>query len=107
MPEELCQVSPKSHYVSLALHLDPSLFDLCICHLLQSKKYERNTIGQSARLLGDDVKTLIEAQSASRSVLLHEKLEGRSLIQNPLSNRHFLPFPLRVPRQIDFYEYIS
>ena len=24
MPEELCQVSPKSHYVSLALHSDPS-----------------------------------------------------------------------------------
>ena len=28
MPEELCQVSPKSHYVSLALHLDPSPFTL-------------------------------------------------------------------------------
>ena len=24
MPEKLCQVSPKSHYVSLALHSDPS-----------------------------------------------------------------------------------
>ena len=28
MPEELCQVSPKSHYVSLALHSDPSPFEL-------------------------------------------------------------------------------
>ena len=27
MPEELCQVSPKSHYVSLALHSDPSPYD--------------------------------------------------------------------------------
>ena len=27
MPEELCQVSPKSHYVSLALHFDPSPFN--------------------------------------------------------------------------------
>ena len=27
MPEELCQVSPKSHYVSLALHSDPSPFN--------------------------------------------------------------------------------
>ena len=26
MPEELCQISPKSHYVSLALHSDPSPF---------------------------------------------------------------------------------
>ena len=24
MPEELCQVSPKSHYVSLAQHSDPN-----------------------------------------------------------------------------------
>ena len=32
MPEELCQVSPKSHYVSLALHSDPSLLK----HLLAS-----------------------------------------------------------------------
>ena len=34
-------------------------FDLCICNLCQSKKYERKTIGQLARLLGDDEKTLI------------------------------------------------
>ena len=27
MPEELCQVSPKSHYVSLALHSDPSPYN--------------------------------------------------------------------------------
>ena len=27
MPEELCQVSSKSHYVSLALHSDPSPYD--------------------------------------------------------------------------------
>ena len=27
MPEELCQVSPKSQYVSLALHSDPSPFE--------------------------------------------------------------------------------
>ena len=27
MPEELCQVSPKSHYVALALHSDPSPLD--------------------------------------------------------------------------------
>ena len=27
MPEELCQVSPKSHYVSQALHSDPSPLD--------------------------------------------------------------------------------
>ena len=27
MPEELCHVSPKSHYVSLALHSDPSPFN--------------------------------------------------------------------------------
>ena len=27
MPEELCQVSPKSHYGVLALHSDPSPYD--------------------------------------------------------------------------------
>ena len=27
MPGELCQVSPKSHYVVLALHSDPSPFN--------------------------------------------------------------------------------
>ena len=30
MPEELCQVSPKSHYVSIALHSDPSPFSSII-----------------------------------------------------------------------------
>ena len=29
MPEELCQVSLKSHYVSLALHSDPSPLKIC------------------------------------------------------------------------------
>ena len=31
MPEELCQVSPKTHYVSLALHSDPSPLVLRSC----------------------------------------------------------------------------
>ena len=30
MPEELCQVSPKLHYVSIALHSDPSPFSSII-----------------------------------------------------------------------------
>ena len=34
MPEELCQVSPKSHYVSLALHSDPSPFREPKCRFL-------------------------------------------------------------------------
>ena len=36
MPEELCQVSPKSHYVSLALHSDPSPLVKNSCFHLRS-----------------------------------------------------------------------
>ena len=44
MPEELCQVSPKLHYVSLSLHSDPSPYDvekdLIINSILQVQRQE-------------------------------------------------------------------
>ena len=44
MPDELCQVSPKSHYISLALHSDPSPF---VKTKLDSKKTLRPSHGEA------------------------------------------------------------
>ena len=52
MPEELCQVSPKSHYVSLALHSDPSPFEFLpifdhLQRLLQGRLAEMKCVSNS------------------------------------------------------------
>ena len=49
MPEELCQVSPKSHYVSLALHSDPSPLPVKLARKIKIHQALANEKGSDAQ----------------------------------------------------------